>query len=91
MTTTTNADVMISAPIAGWMVKIGASITPASPASPMPRKAIAAMYGSSEMPSAPTMSGFCTPARTTRPNGVRCSSSHRPATHAIATASSSRR
>ena len=27
------------------------------------------------------MSGFCTPARTTRPKGVRCNRSHRPATH----------
>jgi len=36
----------------------------------------ALMYGCSEIPSAATMSGFCTPARTTRPNGVRCSSSH---------------
>ena len=66
--------------------KIGASMTPARPASPTPRKATAAMYGSSEMPSAPTMSGFCTPARTTRPNGVRCSRNHRPATQAAATA-----
>ena len=43
MTTTTNAEVMISAPIAGWIEKIGASITPAKPARPMPRNAIAAM------------------------------------------------
>src|SRR6476661_6985655 len=34
------------------------------------------------MPSAPTISGFCTPARTTRPKEVFCNSSHRPAMEA---------
>ena len=43
ITTTTKAAVMISWPMAGWMEKIGASITPARPASPTPRKATAAM------------------------------------------------
>ena len=45
----------------------------------------AVMYGLSEMPSAATMSGFCTPARTTRPKAVRLSSSHRPPTQTTAT------
>ena len=43
ITTTTKAAVRISAPIAGWTPEIGASSTPASPASPTPSAATAVM------------------------------------------------
>src|SRR5438105_8149586 len=91
ITTTTKAAVRTSAPIAGCTPDIGASSTPASAASATLIATTPLMYGASEMPSAATMSGFCTPARTTRPNGVRCSRNHNPATAAAATSNISRR
>ncbi len=46
----------------------------------MPIAATAIMYGDNEMPSAPTISGFWTPAFTTRPKAVRLSRSQIAAT-----------
>ena len=72
------------------MPRIGASSTPASAANATLMATTALMYGCNEMPSAATMSGFCTPARTTRPNGVPCSKPQR-ATAAAVIASMTRR
>ncbi len=60
-------------------------MVPARAASPVAITTTAVMYGRREMPSAATMSGFCTPARTTRPKLVFFRSSQRPSTQAMAT------
>src|SRR5260370_7909001 len=69
ITTTTNAAVRISAPIAGCTPAIGAGSTPASPPSPTPSPAIAVMYAASDMPSDPTPPRVSPPALPTPPNG----------------------
>ena len=91
ITTTTKATVMISVPMAGCTMVIGPNRAPPSAALATPSITMAVMYGCSRMPSTATMSGRCTPARTTRPNAVLCSSSHRPVISTNTTASRNRR
>src|SRR5262249_5379466 len=67
ITTTTNATVMTSAPMAGCTIVIGANSAPPKAAMPTPSITIAVMYGCRRMPSAATMSGRWMPARTTGP------------------------
>ena len=77
--------------MAGWMPASGAESTPASPASAMPSPKTAVSTGRRLMPSARTISGSLTPARTIMPNGVLCRSSQMPVTAMAATASTNSR
>ncbi len=73
MTTTANTTMMMSEPINGDTLRIGAAKTPANAASAMPKPKTGVTHRSTLMPSARVRSGFSVAARTIMPTRVRVS------------------